>query len=92
MTYPQMVQPLLTTIGLNKKEIKVRFEKGAIEHYITLDEIPDSLKEFADYGDEIVFFTSRKPTAEKFKKDTSKYLKGQYYENDKFIAIVGNPK
>jgi len=41
--------------------------------------------------DNLIFFTSRNPTTEQFKKDTSKNLKGTYLESNKFIALLEKP-
>ena len=42
--------------------------------------------------DNLVFFISRNPSTEQFKKDTLKNLKGTYIKSDKFIGLLGSPK
>lgn len=89
--YPEVVDPLVQSLGIEDNTLNVRYENGTIEHYLKLKTVPDTLKYYAKENDEIVFFTSRKPTAEKFKDNTKEYFSGQYYENDKFIGLVGQP-
>jgi len=90
--YNLMMKPMLAALGFTdvNKESSVRFENGAIEHFIKIDELTPTLKDCANIGDEIVTFTSRKPTKEQFENSISKRFKGEYYENDTHIAFIGN--
>lgn len=82
-------------LGLDSKKLQTRYnyETYDIETYVEVEEIPELLKDTnVKEGDEIVFFTSKKPTREYFQKHISQYFQGNYFYDKGFMGFIGKKK
>ncbi len=80
-------------LGFNKKiDLKVRFNErtNEVEHYFMVESVPNILgRKDIKIGDEVVVFTSRKPTPEQFESHVSTYFKGEVISNERYVGFIG---
>jgi len=79
-------------LGFDSNSLKLRYNKDSfdVEEYLEVDEIPPLLKHTPlKKGDEVVFFTSRKPPREYFQEQISEFLDGDYFFENGFLSFVG---
>lgn len=78
-------------LGFDRSMIKPRYNESnsCMEAYVRVDTVPSLLEGLVSKWDELVFFTSKKPTKEYFQEKVSQYFKGEYFFENGFMGFVG---
>lgn len=83
----------LRQLGFSADKLSVRYNEETfdVENYLVLERVPELLKDTClEIGDELVFFSSKKPSRDFFKENINKYFKnGSYFFENGFLVFCG---